>query len=125
VHSVQFDDSRDAVAWNKMIEKFESASDARDRRVERAGERMPGLMRVLLYLTSGLLLLGFFMMSIHDDFLAFAITIGTTAVVLLTLEVVEDIDNPFDGEWAISQDALHDLRAQLPALFKHEEVRSG
>jgi hypothetical protein len=121
IHAVQFDDPRDGVAWNKMIEKFESASDARDKRIERAGERMPSLMRGLLYLSSALLLLGFFMMSVHNDFLAVAITIGTTAVVFLTIEVVEDIDNPFDGQWAISAEAFLNLRAQLPSLFQQEE----
>jgi hypothetical protein len=123
VNSVRFDDPRDSTAWGRMIEKFESASDARDKRIERAGERMPRLMRWLLYLASGVLLLGFFMLAVQSDFLAWTITIAITSVVVLTIDVAEDIDNPFDGHWAISRDSFIELRAQLPKLFREEKSR--
>ncbi|HVP06015.1 MAG TPA: DUF4239 domain-containing protein [Dehalococcoidia bacterium] len=125
VNSVRFDDDRDSTAWSRMIQKFEAVSDARDKRIELAGERMPALMRGLLYMVSGLLLLGFFMMAIQNDLLAVAVTVGTTAVVFLTIEVMEDIDNPFDGQWAISHEPFQALRRQLPALFRREEARSA
>jgi hypothetical protein len=124
IHSVRLDDSRDSSAWAKMIDKFESMSDAREKRIELAGERMPGLMKGLLYVISGLLLIGFFMVAIRNDFIAVTTTIGTTAAVFLTMEVISDLDDPFEGYWALSKQPFVTLRERLPGLLCRQEVRT-
>src|SRR3990172_10266253 len=41
VHAVTFDDDRDALAWEKMIGKFEAVSDARSKRLDLAVADVP------------------------------------------------------------------------------------
>lgn len=116
VHAVRFDDERDASAWEKMIGKFEGASDARAKRLDLATSNVPGILRALLYLVSIALLLGFFVLSIDNDLVAIVITVATTAIVLLVIEVVEDLDNPFGGQWALSSASFLNLPERIDSL---------
>jgi nitrogen fixation-related uncharacterized protein len=116
VHSVQFDDERDSYAWAEMMRKFEAISDARGKRLQLATERVPILLRALLYMASVALVLGFFMLAVNNDFLVIAMTIATTAIVFLTVEVVEDLDSPFGGQWFMTSDGFKDLPASLTEI---------
>lgn len=116
VHSVRFDDERDATAWAEMIRKFESVSDARSKRLELAAAKVPSLLQALLYLVSLSLVIGFFLLSVSNDFLAVAVTMATTAVVFLAIEVVEDLDDPFGGQWALSPAAFEGLARRVTAV---------
>ena len=113
INAVQFDDARDAEAWGGMIRKFEAMSDARSKRLGLAKARMPFLLRGLLYLASLALVAGFFMLSIDNNFLAVLVTAVTTAIVFLTIEVVEDLDDPFGGQWSLSADGFRELPNRL------------
>lgn len=116
VNSVQFDDERDAHAWSEMIRKFEAISDARSKRLELATAKVPALLRGLLYMASLALVVGFFMLAIDNDFLAVAVTVATTAVVFLTIEVVEDLDDPFGGQWALTPEPFVQLPDRLASI---------
>lgn len=116
VHTVQFDDERDATAWGQMIRKLESISDARLRRLDLAAAKVPLLLRALLYLVSLSLVIGFLLLSVSNDFLAVAVTVATTAIVFLVIEVVEDLDDPFGGQWSLSAEAFRRLPARIVAV---------
>ena len=116
VHAVRFDDERDASAWEKMIDKFEGVSDARAKRLDLAVANVPGLLRVLLYLVSFALVVGFLVLAISNDLVAIVVTVATTAIVLLVIEVVEDLDDPFGGQWALKPETFLDIPEQVDAL---------
>ena len=122
VHGVTFDDERDASAWEKMIGKFEAVSDARAKRLELAVANVPRLLRGLLYLVSFALIGGFFVLSIANDTVAAAVTVATTAIALLIIEVVEDMDDPFGGQWALSPESFLLLPERVDALTTAIEV---
>jgi hypothetical protein len=124
VNAVQFDDDRDHVAWGRMIEKLESASDARQTRIELAGEQLPSHLRILLYMAALVLLFGFFMLALQNDFLAVAVTVLATMIVCMTIEVIEDLDEPFGGHWAHTQEPFTQLRTELGRFQVREEERS-
>jgi hypothetical protein len=124
VNAVRFDDDRDHVAWGKMIEKIEAASDARQLRIELSGEHLPGHLRTLLWMASLMLLFGFFMISIHNDFLAIAVTAASTVVVVMTIEVIQDLDDPFTGHWAHSEQPFVYLQKELARFRTREEARA-
>jgi hypothetical protein len=125
VNAVRFDDTRDAFAWEKMIAKLESASDARTDRLSLAEASVPRLLRVLLYVVSLALLLGFFFLSISSDLIAILVTVATTSIVLLAIEVVEDLDNPFGGQWSLSPATFTELGAHIDALRAEAEALDG
>ena len=116
VHAVRFDDERDASAWEKMIGKFEAASDARSKRLALSVSTVPRLLRVLIYLVSFALIVGFFVMFIVSDIVAVVVTVATTAIVFLVIEVIEDLDDPFGGQWALTPDPFSRLPLEVNAL---------
>jgi hypothetical protein len=118
VHAVRFDDERDAFAWEKMIAKFEGVSDSRSKRLDLAFADVPSLLQGLLWLVSISLVLGFFLLGIGNDIIAVVVTIATTAVVFLVVEVVEDLDDPFGGHWSMSPKSFARLPEQVDALMK-------
>lgn len=122
VNSVQFDDDRDHVAWGRMIEKVEAASDARQKRIELAGEHLPAHLSVLLWVASLMLLFGFFMIAIHNDFLAVFVTAASTLVVIMTIETIEDLDDPFEGHWSHTDQPFVFLRNELQRFHQREAV---
>jgi len=125
VHAVRFDDERDASAWEKMIDKFEAVSDARAKRLDLAVANVPRLLRALLYLVSIALIGGFFVLSISNDIIAVVVSIATTAVVFLAIEVVEDLDDPFGGQWALSPGPFLHLQEQIDALGSEHGAYHG
>jgi hypothetical protein len=74
-----------------MIDKFEAVSHARSKRLDLAVANVPRLLRGLLYLVSFALVGGFFALSISSGVVAVELTLATTAVVFLAIEVVEDL----------------------------------
>lgn len=125
VHAVRFDDERDASAWAEMIRKFESVSDARAKRLDLAAVRLPGLLRGLLYLVSLALVSGFFMLAMENDFLLVTVTAATTAIVFLTIEVIEDLDDPFGGQWSLSPDQYVAISPMLERLSAASQAQGA
>lgn len=116
VSAVRFDDERDETAWNMIIQKFESISDNRGRRLELSQQRIPWLLRVLLWAVSLATVAGFFFLAIENDFLAWTCTLLTTAIVVLVIDTVTDMDHPFYGQWQISAESFRQVPIALTRI---------
>jgi hypothetical protein len=113
-NSVSVSDRREAsIFWPEIVKKIENASDFRIRRLYLAATRVPAMLRILLYVASAALISGFLLLAIEDDFVAAVMTVATTAVVFLAIEVFEDLDNPFVGHWVLKSERFSDLLDSL------------
>ena len=120
VRRVRFDDERDEAAWSLIIRKFDEVSDARMRRLELATKRRPPLLRGLFYLLSFGMLIGFFMLGIHNTFLSVSITVLPVVIVVMVDDIIADIDNPFGGQWAIEPHAFLEVPQHIDNLRRAE-----
>ena len=116
VAAIKLDDERDEAAWSHIMRKFEDVSDSRNKRLDVAGSRMPGVLRELFYGVSFALVAGFFMLGFSNDFLAVATTLLTTGLVVVVLDTVLDIDNPFGGQWSIAPSRFQDVKGKLAEI---------
>lgn len=116
VAAIKLDDERDEAAWSHIMRKFEDVSDSRSKRLDVAGSRMPGVLRELFYGVSFALVAGFFMLGFSNDFLAIATTLLTTGLVVVVLDTVLDIDNPFGGQWSIAPSRFEDVSGKLAEI---------
>jgi len=116
VSAIRLDSVRDEAAWNHIIRKFEDVSDSRNKRLDVAGSRMPGVIRQLFYGVSIALVAGFFMLAFRNDFLAIAATLLTTGLVVLVIDAVLDIDNPFGGQWTIAPTRFQDIVRRMDEI---------
>jgi hypothetical protein len=128
VASIKLDDKRDEAAWSHIMRKFEDVSDSRNKRLDVAGSRMPLVLRELFYGVSFALVAGFFMLGFSNSFLAIATTLLTTGLVVVVLDTVLDIDNPFGGQWSIAPSRFQDVKGKLTEIdqaFKARDSKLG
>ena len=123
VAAVKLDSVRDEAAWNHIIRKFEDVSDSRNKRLDVAGSRMPSVIRQLFYGVSVALVAGFFMLAFRNDFLAIAATLLTTGLVVLVIDAVVDIDNPFGGQWTIAPTRFQEITRRLDEIDQALKAR--
>ena len=116
VAAIKLDDKRDEAAWSHIMRKFEDVSDSRNKRLDVAGSRMPRVLRELFYGVSFALVAGFFMLGFSNDFLAIATTLLTTGLVVVVLDTVLDIDNPFGGQWSIAPSRFQEVSGKLTEI---------
>jgi hypothetical protein len=102
VNSIDVVTAKDVPAWTEAVRTLGSISDARGERLVLVALRMPGLLKLLLYLATTTLIAGMLLLGFASAWVG-AGTAGLTVVVsLLVLEVIEDIDEPFGGAWGLS-----------------------
>lgn len=104
VNAIKVTTAKDVPAWAEAVRSLGEVSDARGERTLLVVQRMPTLLRLLLYiatlsLVGGMALLGFQSLAIGIVVAAF-----TVIVSLLVLEVIDDLDDPFTGAWGVSSE---------------------
>ena len=72
------------------------------------------LLRVLLYIATASLIIGMALLGFVNPIIGGVVLAATVVVSLLVLEVIDDLDDPFTGAWAISSGPLR--RVQFTAM---------
>lgn len=110
VNAIKVTTAKDVPAWAEAVRSLGEVSDARGERALLVVQRMPALLRLLLYiatvsLVGGMVLLGFQSLAIGIVVVSF-----TVIVSLLVLEVIDDLDDPFTGAWGVSSEPFERIR---------------
>lgn len=110
VNAIKITTARDVPAWAEAVRTLGEVSDARGERAVFVTIRMPGLLRLLLYIATVSLVVGMALLGFENAIVGGVVLAFTVAVSLLVLEVIDDLDEPFGGAWAISSGALARIR---------------
>lgn len=129
VNGMKVATARDVPAWAEAVRTLGEVSDARGERAVFVTIRMPQLLRLLLYIATVSLVVGMALLGFENPFVGAVVLTFTVVVSLLVLEVIDDLDDPFGGAWAISSAALSRIsfgtRTPLPAGGPHFEGRAA
>ena len=110
VNGMKVHTAKDVPAWAEAVRTLGEVSDARGERAVFVAIRMPNLLRILLYIATVSLIVGMSLLGFANAAIG-AVVLGSTVVVsLLVLEVIDDLDDPFTGAWAISSAPLQRIR---------------
>lgn len=102
IRDIKFDDDHDPVVFDHIVDHFGALSKIRTDRINQSLTRLPVLLKLFLYTTSSFALLVFVFMPFALVWYA-ALTVGFLAFVLaMTVQIIEDLDNPFVGNWHIT-----------------------
>jgi Protein of unknown function (DUF4239) len=93
---------KDVPAWAEAVRTLGEVSDARGERAAFVSVRMPLLLRSLLYVATISLVFSMALLRFESQLLGATLLLFTVVVNLLVLEVIDDLDDPFGGAWAIS-----------------------
>lgn len=93
---------KDVPAWAEAVRTLGEVSDARGERAAFVSVRMPTLLRSLLYVATISLILGMAVLRFENRAVGAALLAFAVVVSVLVLEIIDDLDDPFGGAWAIS-----------------------
>lgn len=106
VNGMKVTTMKDVPAWAEAVRTLGEVSDARGERAVFVAQRMPTLLRLLLYIATASLLLGMALLRFDSRAVGMVVLVFTIVVGLLVLEIIDDLDDPFGGAWAISAGPL-------------------
>jgi hypothetical protein len=116
VNGMKVTTARDVPAWAEAVRTLGEVSDARGERAVFVTIRMPRLLRLLLYIATVTLVVGTALLGFENVIVGAVVLTFTVLVSLLVLEVIDDLDEPFGGAWAISSAPLARIRFGLRNL---------
>jgi hypothetical protein len=102
VNAIEVANQKDVPAWAEAVRALGAVSDARGERTLLVLQRMPGLLRLLLYIATISLVGGMVLLGFQSPVIAVLVAAFTVIVSLLVLEVIDDLDDPFTGAWGVS-----------------------
>ena len=102
VNGMRVTSAKDVPAWAEAVRTLGEVSDARGERAVVVTQRMPGLLRLLLYIATVSLVVGMALLRFESQTVGVAVLVSTVVVSLLVLEVIDDLDDPFGGAWEVS-----------------------
>ena len=113
---------KDVPAWAEAVMTLGEVSDARGERAVFVVIRMPKLLRGLLYIATASLIIGMALLGFTSPAVGAIVLASTVVVSLLVLEVIDDLDDPFTGAWAISPKPFQRIRLAKSQREGHQHV---
>ncbi len=110
VNGMRVYSSKDLPAWAEAVRTLGEVSDARGERAVFVSIRMRKLLRAVLYIATFSLVIGMSLLGFASPIVGVVVLASTVVVSLLVLEVINDLDDPFTGAWAISPAPLERIK---------------
>jgi hypothetical protein len=110
VNAIKVATQEDVPAWAEAVRALGAVSDARGERTILVLQRMPSLLRLLLYIATISLVGGMVLLGFQSTVIAILVSAFTVVVSLLVLEVIDDLDDPFTGAWGVSSAPFQRIR---------------
>lgn len=110
VNAIKVATQKDVPAWAEAVRALGAVSDARGERTVLVLQRMPSLLRLLLYIATISLVGGMVLLGFQSTVIAVLVSAFTVVVSLLVLEVIDDLDDPFTGAWGVSSAPFERIR---------------
>lgn len=104
VNAMRVELAKDVPAWSEAAKALGAVSDARGERTILVPQRMPNVLRVLLYIATVSLVGGMALLGFQDRIVGIVVVAFTVLVSLVVLEVIDDLDDPFTGAWGVSSE---------------------
>lgn len=113
IREIKFDDDHDSITFDHLLENYDQISTIRSERINQSLARLPGLLKIFLYLSSGFVVTIFLLMPFSNMYYGF-LTVGILTFILgMVFQLIEDLDNPFVGYWNISPEAFERAKKHI------------
>lgn len=113
IRDIQFDDDHDSIVYDHIIDHYGALSETRTERIAHCLMRLPFLLRFFLYMTSAAAIIVFVIMPFTSVWYHAFVVGVITFVIAMVLQLVEDLDNPFKGNWNINADPFKRALAHI------------
>ena len=102
IRDITFNDDHDPVVYDHIVDHYGKLSETRTQRLSQSLARMPVLLKAFLYITSAMALFTFVVMPFTNIWYGALAVAVLGFVFAMVFQLVEDLDNPFVGNWNIT-----------------------
>lgn len=113
VRAVEIKVPKDQIVFSGLLDALVRVNNVRDARLGVSGARIPGTLWTLILFFSCALVSGFLLLGFRLIFMGDAMVAIIAGSIVFLLQVISDIDNPFDGNWNISYSPFSSVLARL------------
>lgn len=118
--SIEFDDKRDASAFQKIIETYENLSTVRADRIQLGLERIPPMLQRFFRIMTGMLL-GTVILHPFNNFVLYILAVFSMIfITTLIYYIITDLDNPFVGVWNIDPTPYKEAKEYINSVDHRE-----
>ncbi|MBI5613656.1 DUF4239 domain-containing protein [Candidatus Gottesmanbacteria bacterium] len=101
IRDIEFNDDHDSIIYDHIVNHYGELSETRTERIAHCLMRLPYLLRFFLYMTSAVAVIVFVIMPFANSLYHLFAVGAITLVIAMVVQLVEDLDNPFKGNWTI------------------------
>jgi len=102
IHDIKFTGTHDSIIFEQIVTHYGDLHEIRTERMSQSLIRLPALLKVFLYVSSLMILFVFIITPFSNMYYGFVITGVMAFIIILVIQVVEDLDNPFQGYWTLT-----------------------
>ncbi len=102
IREIGFNDDHDAVVYGKILDHYGELGLTRTERINKSLQRLPTLLKSFIYISSGLIMTVFIILPFANPIYGMLSTFGLGFVLAMVYQLIEDLDNPFVGNWNIT-----------------------
>lgn len=118
INGINFDDNHDAVIFDQIVSHYRYLAGVRTERINQSLTRLPSSLKSFLYVSSAVALLTFIVMPFSNMYFGFLASGSLGYVLAMLLQLVEDLDNPFVGNWNITPEPFERTLTHIRATVK-------
>lgn len=102
IRDVDFNDDHDSIVFEQIVEHYGMLAELRTERTNQSRNRLPGLLKTFIYLSTLFALVTFLFMPFNNEYYGLASVVIIAFLQAMIFQIIEDLDNPFDGHWQLT-----------------------
>lgn len=102
IREIKFDDNHDEIIFDHIIAHYGNLSEMRTERINQSLARLPTLLKTFLYIASLFVVTCLAIMPFANVYYSIFAVFCMTFVIVMIYFLIEDLDNPFVGNWNIT-----------------------
>lgn len=102
IQGIKFDDDHDQIIFDHIVTHYGDLSEMRTERINQSLARLPSLLKTFLYIASFFVITCLVIMPFANVYYSIFAVFCMTFVIVMIYFLIEDLDNPFVGNWNIT-----------------------
>jgi len=118
IREIKFDDNHDEIIFDHMVSHYGDMSDLRTERINQSLARLPKLLKMFLYIASFFVIFCLVIMPFSNMYYSMFAVFAMTFVIVMIYFLIEDLDNPFVGNWNITPEPFERALKHIEEDYK-------
>ena len=119
LYAVEPEKRLDEIALEIALQKLSDITTNRTDRLVLISQYLPLHLKVLIEIMSIMLILGLLLIKVNHFFIHFIMIFSLIFSVLFLRNIINDLDNPFEGMWTLKESLFEDFCSSILSMIKN------